>query len=280
MKSIELRSEYPCLVKWAKNEEFLDEASCLTFLNPEILYIYPATGKKDNIAFVLDLSQINKNFCQQFNLEDRQLCLLTENPPLITIKDEITLNERKIQLALSTEEAKFETDERIVTVQTIQPKTYELSSYKDFVVLKIKGLSEEQIILLNINTYDIFNEIGSIIEFSNGELSCQKYGKEEKFSIVDDRIIRAKTIEPQTKNSKIVALKFLEKIKNREYKSALSLMWENLSPSEEKLKAYFGEIKKILPLSQEKFLIVKKSGYYVVKLEMLDNKISNIEILD
>lgn len=280
MKKIELRSEYPCLIKWRGGEEFLDEASKLSFSTQELLYVYPATGRREDVAFVLDLAQVDKHFCMSFNLEDSTLCLLTKAATTTTIKEELSVDGKTVSLLLSNKTAEFSTDERVVSAETITPKTYELFSFQNFAVLKIKGSSSEQILLFNVKNFQIFSEEGNIVEFDRGEISCQKHGKEEKFSVVDDQIVRAKTYEPPPKNPKILPLKFLEKIKNRDFKSALSLMQDNLNGSDEKLSAYFGEIKKILPLSQEKFLIVKRSGHYVVRLQTSGEKISNIEILD
>lgn len=280
MKKIEIRSEYPCLIKWKGGEEFLDEATSLLVSKQDLLFVYPATGKKEDVAFLLDLSQMDKTFCQVFNLEDRTLCLLTKSSSITKIKEEILVNGKPVELVLSNSYAKFSTDERELCVQTLPPKSYELSSYENFAVLKIKSLSAEQIILFNITTNQIFSQEANIVEFDRGEISCQRYGKEEKFSVLDDKIISAKTYEPPPKNPKVLPLKFLEKIKNHDFKSAITFLQDNLSASEDKISAYFGEIKKILPLSLENFLIVKRSGYYVVKIQTSGEKISNIEILD
>lgn len=280
MKKIEIRSEYPCLIKWKGGEEFLDEATSLFFSTPELLFVYPATGKRDDIAFVLDLSQPDKNFCQIFNLEENTLCLLTKSISSIKIKEEVLVNGKSVNLILSNSNAEFNTDERIAYVTTLPPKTYELTSYENFVILKIKSLSAEQIVLFNTVTNELFSEEGNIVEFDRGEISCQRYGKEEKYSIVENEIIRAKTYEPPPKNAKVLPLKFLEKIKNHDFKSAISFLQDSMSASEEKLSAYFGEIKKILPLSLNRFLIVKKSGYYEVEIQTSGEKISNIEIID
>ncbi len=281
MKKIEIRSEYPCLLKWKNSEQFLDEASSLCFDTPECFFVYPATGKRGDIAFVLDLSQLDRRFCQTFNLEDRTLCLLTRpSTTLIKVKEKVSVQGKDVSLTLSNSQASFETDERIVSVEVISPKTYELSAFENFAILKIKGSASEQIVVLNLENYEIFCEEGNIVEFDRGEISCQKNGKEEKFSLVNGHIVRAKIFESPPKNPKIIPLKFLEKIKNHDYKSATAMMWDSLNASEEKLSAYFGEIKKIVPLSFDKFLIVKKAGHYIVKLDLLDEKISNIEILD
>lgn len=280
MKKIELRSEYPCLIKWKGGEEFLDEATSLFFSNEQLLFVYPATGKREDVAFVLDLSQLDKNFCQVFNLDDRTLCLLTKSSATTKIKEEISINGKQVKLLLSNSYAEFHTDEREVTVQTLPPKTYEFSNYENFAILKIKSLSAEQIVLFNINTNQTFSQEANIIEFDRGEISCQRYGKEEKFSIDEDKVVSAKSYEPLPKNPKVLPLKFLEKIKCHDFKSAINFLQDGMSASEEKLSAYFGEIKKILPLSSNKFLIVKKSGYFVVEIQTNGEKISNIEILD
>ena len=149
MKKIEIRSEYPCLIKWKGGEEFLDEATSLFFSTPELLFVYPATGKRDDIAFVLDLSQPDKNFCQIFNLEEKNLCLLTKSSSNIKIKEELSANGKQVKLILSNSNAEFHTDERIASVSTLPPKTYEFTNYENFVILKIKSLSAEQIVLFN-----------------------------------------------------------------------------------------------------------------------------------
>ena len=200
MKKIEIRSEYPCLIKWKGGEEFLDEATSLLVSKQDLLFVYPATGKKEDVAFLLDLSQMDKTFCQVFNLEDRTLCLLTKSSSITKIKEEILVNGKPVELVLSNSYAEFSTDERELCVQTLPPKSYELSSYENFAVLKIKSLSAEQIILFNITTNQIFSQEANIVEFDRGEISCQRYGKEEKFSVLDDKIISAKTYEPPPKN--------------------------------------------------------------------------------
>lgn len=281
MKKFELRSEYPCLIKWQESEAFLDEASSLIFETAEILYVYPATGCRGDIAFTLDLSQPSKIFCECYNLDQQTLCLLTsKSKKVLKVKEKTSVKGKEVSVCISQNETSFETDDRIVIAQTIHPKTYELSSFENFAILKIKDSSQEQILLFNIDSAKLFSEEANIIEFNSGELSCQKNGKEEKYSIVNGEIVKSKTFEPALKNEKIIAYKFLEKIKNHEFKVATTFLSDSLNSSEEKLSAYFGEIKKIIPLSISKFLVVKKSGYYVVRFEVKDEKISNIEILD
>lgn len=281
MKKFELRSEYSCLIKWQGSEAFLDEASSLIFETAEILYVYPATGCRSDIAFTLDLSQPSKIFCECYNLDQQTLCLLTsKSKNVLKVKEKTSVKGKEVSVCISQNETSFETDDRIVIAQTIHPKTYELSSFENFAILKIKDSSQEQILLFNIDSAKLFSEEANIIEFNSGELSCQKNGKEEKYSIVNGEIVKSKTFEPALKNEKIIAYKFLEKIKNHEFKIATTFLSDSLNSSEEKLSAYFGEIKKIIPLSISKFLVVKKSGYYVVRFEVKDEKISNIEILD
>src|SRR5699024_6969095 len=126
------------------------------FDTPECFFVYPATGKRGDIAFVLDLSQLDRRFCQTFNLEDRTLCLLTRpSTTLVKVKEKVSVQGKDVSLTLSNSQASFETDERIVSVEVISPKTYELSAFENFAILKIKGSASEQIVVLNLENYEI-----------------------------------------------------------------------------------------------------------------------------
>ena len=280
MRNFELRSKYPCLIKWSKGEDFLDEGLALVFNQPEKLYVYPATGNKGDIPFVLDMNS-NNIPAKIFSLDDKDIYLLDRNmSDALIVKEQLTVKGQKLKYFIGSQTLKIESNKIIKTFSIIKPKSYEIISYNNFAILKIKGNNSDQTIIFNIDNNESQIIEGNKIEITDNELVVEKYGREEKYILTNGKITKIKSLELLTRNPKIIPLSFLQKIKNKEYKEACLLVSDSLSPSEEKISSYFGEIKDFLTLNENEFLVIKKTGHYVLKLDLNDNKISNIEILD
>lgn len=280
MKNYQLRSALPCLVKWKGGEEFLEDGVVLNFSEPQRLFIYPATGRREDVAFVLDMSSQNERV-RVFELEDEIIYFLDENAgSSIAVKESIAVNGKNIEFELSGRTVRITNDGTICTADILKPKTYRLSSHENFAILKIKSARGEEAIVFNTDTNSLTSIEADKIEIAGGEIICEKLGREEKYVIADGVLAKTKSIENFSRNPKILALTFLQKVKNKQFSDACSLLSENLHASEDKIAAYFGEIKNILPLNEKEFLIAKKSGHYITRLEQREDKIVSIEIKD
>lgn len=279
MKTYELRSTYPCLVKWQSGEEFLEEGYSLQFDKPEKLFIYPTTGRREDVPFVLDM-EANFYPVQVFDVEGRQIFYLQPNNIGTMAKEKISLNSKTINFKIASNFVEIETDELIKSCECIKPKTYEIICYEKFAILKIKGEKSEQAIIYDSENNSLSCVTATKIDFENGELICEKHGREEKFVFAEGNLVKTKSLQTISRNPKITGMLFLDKLKNGEYREASLLVSDRLGSNEDKLQAYFGEIKDFFPLDENKYLVIKKTGHYVVKLDLYEDKIVNIEILD
>lgn len=279
MKTYQLFSKYPCLVKWQDGEELIDEGMSLQFDKPEKLYVYPTTGRREDLPFVLDM---NANFSpvRVFSLGEKEVYFLEESPSGVVAKEKITANGKNLSFKIATNKVEIETDEVIKSCEICKPKTYEIISHENFVILKIKGERYDQAVIFNCDNNSLNSVSASKIDFIDGELICEKYGREEKFVFAEGELVKTKSLQTLSRNNKIIGMLFLQKIKNKEYREASLLLSDRLGSNEDKLVAYFGEIQDFLPLDETTFLVIKKSGHYVVKLDLNEDKIVNIEILD
>lgn len=279
MKIFEVRSTYPCLVKWHAGEEFLEEGYVLQFDKPEKLFIYPTTGRREDVPFVLDM-EAHFYPVKVFDVDDKRIFYLQPNSLGTMAKEKITLNSKTINFKIASTFVEVETDEIIKNCECIKPKTYEIISYEKFAILKIKGENSDQAIVFDSENNSLTSVTASRIDFENGELICEKQGREEKFVFADGNLVKTKSLQTVSRNPKITGMLFLQKLKNGEYREASLLVSDRLGSNEEKLAAYFGEIQDFFALDDNQFLVIKKSGHYVVKLDLNEDKIANIEILD
>ncbi len=280
MKKFEVRSAYPCLVKWKGGEEFLEDGLALTFDEPQKLFIYPATGRREDIAFVLDMNATSPQ-AKLFSLDDRELFYLEENcADCLMLKESLSVNGKNLNFEIGSATAKISSEAIIKTVNILKPKTYQLLSHDNFAILKIKSEGSDQVIAYNVETNAIEIINASKIEIADGQILCQRFGHEEKYIFAEGKLVKTKSIESVSRNPKITGLTFLQKIKNKEYREASFLVSERLGANEEKLSAYFGDVKNVLPLNENEFLIIKKAGHYQVRLETKEDKVVNIEIKD
>ncbi len=280
MKNYQLRSALPCLVKWQGGEEFLEDGLVLNFNQPTRLFIYPASGRREDVAFVLNMSLPSERV-KVFHVEEETIFFLDENSSSsIAVKETISVGDKNIEFELDGDSVKIVNADKICSAHILKPKTYRLQSHENFAILKIKATSLEEAIVFNSETNSITCIEAEKIEIVGGEIICEKQGREEKYIIADGTLSKIKSIENFSRNSKILGLSFLQMVKNKQYSAACNLLSENLHASEDKIAAYFGEIKNILPLNEKEFLIAKKSGHYITRLEQREDKIVGIEMKD
>lgn len=274
----EFRSAIPCLVKCQSGEEYLEDGQALVFDKPEKLFVYPAA--KGYASFVLDC---NSNRCpiKRFELADRVLYYFSSTPSSqISVKESLSIDGSEINFVIGQSYVEIEHDNTIRKIEIATPRSYELFSHEKIAILKIKSSESQQLI-----TYNIENSQTSIltydkIEIVENEIFCERMGKEEKYIFSNNDIVKVRSIDIQTKNTKALPMIFLEKVKNKQYKDANAMLSTYLASSEEKIAAYFGEIENVLPLSENTFLLDKKTGPLVVKLDLQNEKIINIEFAD
>ena len=280
MKKFEVRSAYPCLVKWKGGEEFLEDGLSLTFDEPQNLFIYPATGRREDIAFVLDMNSSTPQ-AKLFSLDDRDLYYLEpSSADCLLVKESLSVNGKTLNFEIGSTTLKIESDSLVRSINILKPKTYQLSSHDNFAILKIKSDGSDEAIIFNTETNAVQTITASKIEITDGQILCERFGHEEKYIFAEGNLVKTKSIESISRNPKITGLTFLQKIKNKEYREASLMVSERLGANEEKLSAYFGDVKEVLPLNETEFLIVKKAGHYQVRLDTKEDKVVNIEIKD
>lgn len=274
----EFRSTIPCLVKYQGGEEFLEDGQSLVFEKPLKMFVYPA--QKGYTSFVLDC---NASVCpiKRFVLPERILYYFSENTkPKICVKEITSVDGSDITFVIGQNELQIECNNIIKSIPSISPKTYELSKHDKLALLKIMGEKSEQLTVVNPSTNQITNLVYDKIQINDDEIFCEKFEKEEKYQISDDGIIKVRSISPQIRNTKILGMTFLEMVKAKQYKDACTLLSDRLPSSEEKIAAYFGDIDEILPLSENTYLLDKKTGPLIVKIDLNKDKIVNIEVVD
>lgn len=274
----EFRSTIPCLVKYQGGEEFLEDGQSLVFEKPLKMFVYPA--QKGYASFVLDC---NANVCpiKRFALPDRILYYFSENTkPKICVKEKTSIGATDVTFIIGQNELQVECNNIIKSIPSISPKTYELTNHDKLALLKVKGEKSEQLTIVNTLTNQITNLVYDRIEINDDEIFCEKFEKEEKYQISDDGIIKVRSIPSQIRNTKILGMSFLEMVKAKQYKDACTLLSDRLASSEEKIAAYFGDIDEILPLSENTYLLDKKTGPLIVKIDLNKDKIVNIEMVD
>lgn len=274
----EFRSTIPCLVKYQGGEEFLEDGQSLVFEKPLKMFVYPA--QKGYASFVLDC---NANVCpiKKFALPDRILYYFSENTkPKICVKEKTSVGTSDVTFVIGQNELQVECNNIIKSIPSISPKTYELANHDKLALLKVKGEKSEQLTIVNTLTNQITNLVYDKIEINDDEIFCEKFEKEEKYQISDDGIIKVRSISSQIRNTKILGMAFLEMVKAKQYKDACTLLSDRLASSEEKIAAYFGDIDEVLPLSENTFLLDKKTGPLIVKIDLNKDKIVNIEMVD
>lgn len=274
----EFRSAVPCLVKFSSGEEFLEDGQMLIFEKPEKLFVYPAS--KGYNSFVLDF---NSNRCpiKKFELDDRILYYFAqESAPRLSVKEKINIDNKDISFIIGQTSTKIEYESTIRDIDTIWPKSYEITTREHTAILKIKSSDQQQLIAFNSETAQILTFTYDKIEIVENEIFCERFGKEEKYIFSEGNLIKIRSIDSQTKNNKVLGMQFLQKVKEKQYKDANTLLSQYLSSSEEKIAAYFGEIENILPLNENIFLLDKKTGPLIVKLDLQNDKIINIEIIN
>lgn len=274
----ELRSAVPSLIKYPGGEAFLEEGQALVFDKPEKLFVYPAA--KGYSSFVLDF---NSNRCpiKRFELADRLLYFFEHcSNPQISVKEKINIDGSDVNFIISQNYTSIDFEKTSRRIETITPKSYEVFSREKTAILKIKSQNQQQIIIFNTETSQLATYTYDKIEIIENEVFCEKFGKEEKYIFSNGELIKVRSVDNQTKNSKTIGMQFLQKVKYKEYKDASALLSTYLASSEEKIAAYFGEIDNILPLSENTFLLDKKTGPLVVKLDLQNDKIINIEMID
>lgn len=274
----EFRSAVPCLIKYSGGEEFLEDGQALVFDKPEKFFVYPAA--KGYASFVLDCNS-NNNPVKKFELADRVLYYFSKTSTMqISVREKITLDGQEINFVIGQSHVEIEHADTIRRVESIFPKSYEITTREKAAILKIKSQAQQQLVAFNIETAQLTSMIYDKIEIMENEIFCELFGKEEKYIFTGGELIKVRSADIQTKNSKILGMLFLQRVKDKQYKDASALLSSYLSPSEEKIAAYFGEIENILPLSENTFLLDKKTGPLVVKLDLQNDKIINIEIVD
>lgn len=274
----EFRSAVPCLVKYDGGEEFLEDGQSLVFDKPEKMFVYPAA--KGYASFVLDC---NSSSCpiKKFELTNRVLYFFSsDSPSQIRVKETLNVGDNEVKFVIGQNFVEIEHENSIRKVESIPPKTYELFSREKIAVLKIKGNEQQQLITFSTASSAVLSLTYDKIEVVENEIFCEKFGKEEKYIFSDGSIVKIRSANVQTKNSKILGMLFLQKVKEKQYKDAGTMLSTYLSSSEEKIAAYFGEIENILPLSENTFLLDKKTGPLVVRLDLQNDKIINIELVD
>ena len=279
MKKFTLISTYPCLVKWKGGEEFLDEICYLEFDDAERLFVFPATGRREECAFVFEAGVANPR-ARVMNVKDRQFVLLERRDLSTFVKESVTADGETVMLEIGTCSLRIECGDIVKEVEILRPKTYAISTCENFVLVKISSPSQKQLVSFNVKSHEVQSIYGTSIEINDGEILCDSFGHEEKYAIIDGKLVATKPIDSIPRNSAALGMKFLEQVKNGRLKEACAYLDDRLGGSEEKLDAYFGKIEHFFPLENGEYLIVKKSGQYVVKLDLKDDKICNIEIDD
>ena len=256
----------------------MEDGIVLNFSEPQRLFIYPATGRREDVAFVLDMNRPCDRV-KVFSLEDEKLFYLDDrSASVINVKESLSVSGKNLTFEIGSDSVKIDDGHISAETAIIKPKTYQLTSHEKFAILKIKSALEQQAIIYDTENSQITSLSGSKIEITGGEIVCEKFGREEKYIIADGTLAKIKSIENLSRNPKTLGITFLNKIKNKQFSEACQMLSERLSANEDKLAAYFGEIKDVLPLNENEFLIVKKSGHYVTKLDCREDRIVNIEI--
>lgn len=274
----ELRSAVPCLVKYSGSEEFLEDGQALVFDKPEKLFVYPAM--RGFASFVLDC---NSSRCpiKRFELDDRVLYFFPHDlTPKISVREKINVSGSDVSFVIGQSYVNIEFENTTRSVESIFPKSYELFSREKAACLKIKSTDKQQLLVFNTESSALTALEYDKIEIIENEIFCERFGKEEKYIFSGSDVVKIRSVDSQTKNSKILGMLFLQRVKEKQYKEAGALLSTYLSSTEEKIAAYFGEIENILPLSENTFLLDKKTGPLVVKLDLQNDKIINIEMID
>ncbi len=280
MENYQLRSTYPCVVKWQGGEEFLEEGQALEFEKAERLFIYPATGRRDDISFVLDMACPGARV-QTFKVDEQTIFYLASNKIDETIVEEkIEVSGRQVLMQIGTDNLKIVLDNVTKIYEIQHPKKYEVLAVDDFALLKITALNEMQLVVFNVKTFDCEIITADKIEIVGGEIMALLGGREEKYLINSGKFSQVRAFDFSSKNPAVTGMMFLQNLKMHHYSEACNFVDSLLSPSSDKLKAYFGEITDFFPLDENRYLLIKKSGHDVVKLDLKNSLICNIEMLD
>ena len=277
MKTFQLRSTFPCLVKWNGGEEFLDETAYLEFDSPQKFCIYPALPSRTALPFMLDTQS---NLCPARIIDISQCRIFFLDAPeySTTVKESLRVNSKTINFKISNNFVEIENDEMIKTCSCIKPRSYQLFSHDKFAILIIKSDRAQQAIVFDSANANISRLQADKIEFKDGELVCENANLQQRHLITSEGFIQNNNLQPSPRNAKTLCATFLQLLKEKQYSRANNLVCESLNSSQEKLAEYFGEFQNFFALDETKFVIIKKSGHNVVTFGLKDDKICDIQM--
>ena len=165
-------------------------------------------------------------------------------------------------------------------IEIEKPKTYSLFSIESHALLKIKSTSVDELIDYNTISHSLEKICASQITVEGSEILCETNSLQEKYAIIENKLVKVKSNPSSSRNSLVTGMLFLQKLKNKQRKDACLMVAESLEATEEKLEEFFGDFDDFFPLSQNTYVLIKKSGHEVVQLDLTENLVSSIKMLD
>lgn len=279
MKKFVLAAAFPCVVTSLEGSAILEEGVTLEFDSPARVFIYPASGRREDVAFVFDMSNPSPR-ARIFSLPETEYFYLDSALSSVSAREKLSIDKNVLTFTIANDNLTIDDGSLIKVTPILKPKTYEITTLEHLAIVKIHSLGAEQLVIYNPQTASIRTITGDKIEIIGSEIICEIGAREEKYNIIEENLIKTKSISSISRNNKIIGMRFLEHIKNGEYSSAASLLDNSLSSSEEKLVAYFGQIRSYIPLDKNHYGVITSSNEYILRLDTSDAKITNIEILD
>lgn len=294
MKIYELRTEIDCLIKNDDGECLLDQNQSITFNSPQKVLVYPLSTNRNQFPFFIDLNILRSGkFYSHYSIDEKELFLINS---LTQVKNEniekIAMGNKSCLIRINEENISFEYDNMKKTLELTQEfNSYSINKVDNFILLSLTGTIEE---LWAYNTSDnsLQHIFGNKIERVDNQIMVTYHSQGiydnqiyKTYEISNNKLIEKKSsishISPPSKiySEKVIPIAFLEAVKDRDYYTAKSYLSQRLSESvsDEHLEKFFGNFDKIIPLSNNRYLIIRGDKFKVFRFVVSNNLIDDIE---
>ena len=293
MKKYDLITTYPCLVKFDKEEIFLDENESLEFENENNIFVFPINSKKIK-PFKINLEKNDKYYkILQKNNDKNLIYLFLPNNYLFFNIEELTINKENCKVKISNDKLKFETSSNEVEINIEEFESYKTYKIQNLASIKLKYENKEILYCYDIKNNKLYMFSGNSILIENNNITIEEnlnniFSKKKitQYSVNGSKITKEnQTFEKKEKafkiyNEKLIPFTFLDLVKDKDFSSAKELLCFDLqeSLSEKHLENYFGKIKNFVPISENEYLVSNNETTDIFTFNIKDNKIIDIEI--
>ena len=282
-----IKSTYPCVIKSKDSFVELEPNDSLLCENESILYVYPKIANIIPFTIQLDNPTDTEYFSFTRHGEEHFVILESLAQVSLTKKETLFFSGKPCQILIEKCCIKFEGEKRIVTCHISHP-------YKDYKIMKINGYAcvqfDRDFFAFHFQKEKMFHFSGDEISISANTLTISKSLYDNlnrkrtfKVELSDQLKIENETFLRNPANKKeLLSYNFLEGLKAEDFDFSISLLSKKLQTKikKENLSQLFGEIKSIMPVEENSFIVLSSKGKVFVTFECDKGEIKDIVLDD